>query len=117
MQNIEHIARDVRGMSTAIASGLVTLRHPDQVEIYNVKSKGAMQHLGYAIGTLEAFEHSAHALKELLGADDFLQLDLFLYLITEGRYKESIRQVVKIAPGEEGRLWEECLKGGYICVG
>ncbi|MCX5042426.1 AAA family ATPase [Aldersonia sp. NBC_00410] len=23
----------------------------------------------------------------------------------------------KIAPGEKGRLWEECLAGGYICVG
>ncbi len=26
-------------------------------------------------------------------------------------------RVVKIAPGDRGDLWEECKKGGYICVG
>jgi hypothetical protein len=26
-------------------------------------------------------------------------------------------RVVKIAPGDGGRFWEDCLKGGYICVG
>ncbi len=27
------------------------------------------------------------------------------------------RRVVKIAPGEDARYWDECLAGGYICVG
>ena len=26
-------------------------------------------------------------------------------------------RVVKIAPGEQGRFWQECLTNGYICVG
>lgn len=26
-------------------------------------------------------------------------------------------RVVKIAPGESGKYWDECLAGGYICVG
>ncbi len=26
-------------------------------------------------------------------------------------------RVVKIAPGEEARFWDDCLAGGYICVG
>ncbi|MCK6533075.1 MAG: EVE domain-containing protein [Polyangiaceae bacterium] len=26
-------------------------------------------------------------------------------------------RTVKIAPGEEGRYWDDCLSGGYICVG
>jgi hypothetical protein len=25
--------------------------------------------------------------------------------------------VLKVAPGEEGRFWNECLAGGYVCVG
>ncbi|HET8626604.1 MAG TPA: hypothetical protein VFL91_04265 [Thermomicrobiales bacterium] len=29
----------------------------------------------------------------------------------------SSRRIVKIAPGENARLWEECRAGGYICVG
>lgn len=26
-------------------------------------------------------------------------------------------RIVKIAPGDKGRFWEDCLEGGYICVG
>lgn len=27
------------------------------------------------------------------------------------------RRVIKIAPGEEGRYWDDCRRGAYICVG
>ncbi|MCX6543502.1 MAG: AAA family ATPase [Acidobacteria bacterium] len=31
--------------------------------------------------------------------------------------RPGARQIVKIAPGSGARFWEECLAGGYICVG
>lgn len=30
---------------------------------------------------------------------------------------QSERRIYKIAPGEQGRMWEDCRRGGYICVG
>lgn len=33
------------------------------------------------------------------------------------RWPPSGRRVVKIAPGPEAGYWEDCLEGGYICVG
>ncbi|MBK8905450.1 MAG: EVE domain-containing protein [Anaerolineaceae bacterium] len=38
----------------------------------------------------------------------------FLYAWADPR---KARRVVKIAPGERGRLWDDCLANGYICVG
>ncbi len=42
------------------------------------------------------------------------ELGYFLYHWMDPR---EASQVVKIAPGEQGRFWEDCLSGGYICVG
>jgi 5-methylcytosine-specific restriction enzyme B len=29
----------------------------------------------------------------------------------------EVRRVVKVAPGEDAKYWEDCLENGYICVG
>lgn len=42
------------------------------------------------------------------------EMERFLYSWADPR--ES-RRIVKIAPGEVGRYWDECREGGYICVG
>lgn len=42
------------------------------------------------------------------------ELERFLYWWGDPR---DARRVVKIAPGERGRYWDDCLEGGYICVG
>lgn len=34
-----------------------------------------------------------------------------------GRFSPHEGRLIKIAPGENGRFWDECLEGGYICVG
>ncbi|MWA14820.1 McrB family protein [Streptomyces sp. BA2] len=39
----------------------------------------------------------------------------FLYAHFDPRPRQ--RTIWKIAPGERGRLWEECRDGGFICVG
>lgn len=42
------------------------------------------------------------------------EIERFLYQTADPR--ES-RRVVKIAPGEQAKYWNDCLRGGYICVG
>lgn len=42
------------------------------------------------------------------------ELMRFLYFWANPRDQ---RQIVKIAPGRDAEYWDECLQGGYICVG
>jgi 5-methylcytosine-specific restriction enzyme B len=42
------------------------------------------------------------------------EIERFLYSWADPRTQARI---VKVAPGERGRLWDECLAGGYVCVG
>ena len=42
------------------------------------------------------------------------ELERFLYWWADPR---DTRRVVKIAPGANAKYWDECLQGGYICVG
>ena len=42
------------------------------------------------------------------------KLERFLYSWEDPR---DAHRVVKIAPGEQGRYWDDCLRGSYICVG
>lgn len=74
----------VKGFGPATATGLVTIFHPDEFAIYNKQSKGALEKLGLDISTQEAFEQEAQDLKELLGAEDYLELDQFLLYINQG---------------------------------
>ena len=74
----------VRGFGPATATGLVMIFHPDEFATYNKQSKGAMEILGRDESTLEAFEQEAIDLKELLGAEDYLELDHFLLHVNQG---------------------------------
>jgi len=38
----------------------------------------------------------------------------FLYRWADPREE---RRIIKIAPGEDAKYWDDCLRGGYICVG
>jgi hypothetical protein len=109
----------IPGFGWNMTTGMVMLYHPDTFAIMNAKSRQMVQDRGYNVGgndDLERFERSMMDLHESLDAADFLELDYFLYLIAEGRISLSPR-IVKIAPGEQGRFWDECLHGGYICIG
>ncbi|MBB2912095.1 5-methylcytosine-specific restriction protein B [Streptosporangium becharense] len=68
---------------------------------------------------LEPFE--AHArLKQLVDQIDHFrgwhgrEIASFLYWWSDPRQSAAI---VKIAPGPDAQYWQECLEGGYICVG
>ena len=56
------------------------------------------------------------ALRERPALRDFSPYELgrFLYAWADPREQ---RRVVKIAPGRDAEYWDDCLKGGYVCVG
>jgi 5-methylcytosine-specific restriction protein B len=60
----------------------------------------------------DLLEH-LQSLPELAGLGT-QELGYFLYHWADPR---STARVVKIAPGERARFWQDCLDGGYICVG
>jgi 5-methylcytosine-specific restriction protein B len=39
------------------------------------------------------------------------------YFLFDAFDPREVRRIVKIAPGENGKYWEDCVAGGYICVG
>src|SRR6266478_2754918 len=76
---------ELPGFGPNSSTGLVMVFHPAEFAIYNVPSQDAMHMLGFSIENLEEFEEKVHALKEQLGAIDFIELDWFLYLMYKGR--------------------------------
>jgi len=73
----------ISGFGPNTATGLTMLFHPGEFAIYNKQSQGAMEKLKRDASNLDGFEQAAQDLKELLGAQDFLELDWFLYLLNQ----------------------------------
>ncbi len=48
--------------------------------------------------------------------DDWSPLEIMFFLY-DWAHPSAGRQIVKIAPGQQGRLWEDCLAGEFICIG
>lgn len=122
----------IPGFGPNITTGLVMVFHPNEFAIFNGPSQDGARKSGYAWSgsNLESFEDAVRQLKEFLGAEDFLELDLFLYMVSHDqiplmshRLPQGIqepgasRRIVKIAPGHDANYWQDCLEGGYICVG
>lgn len=57
------------------------------------------------------------ALREKPELKDWHTVEMMRFLYQWADPREARRQVIKIAPGENAQFWDECLKGGYICVG
>ncbi|MBI1927629.1 hypothetical protein HYR99_25730 [Candidatus Poribacteria bacterium] len=70
----------IPGFGRNSTTGLVMVFHPTEFAIYNKASEGALKKLGYSGSTLEEFEETVHELKDKLGAENFMELDWFLYL-------------------------------------
>jgi 5-methylcytosine-specific restriction enzyme B len=88
-----------------------------------VASKAHLDHFLDTLGepvndssTVEANRHLLRVLRSQPALDGLSneQLGIFVY---HWAGPKSTVQVVKIAPGEGARLWDDCLDGGYICVG
>ncbi|MFF3710489.1 McrB family protein [Streptomyces phaeochromogenes] len=74
---------------------------------------------GQPASGLERFALRAR-LKEVVDADERFAgwpYDLVVEFLYWWADPNRTRQIVKIAPGHDGKLWEECRAGGYIAVG
>ncbi len=72
---------EIPGFGDNIATGLVMVFHPNDFAIYNKRSKGGAEKLGYATNSLEKFQKAVRRLRNDVDAEDFLELDWFLYQI------------------------------------
>lgn len=79
--------REIPGFGRNITTGLCMVRHPNDFALFNKKSAAGLQKLGSTIDKkdVEGFQDLARHLKRGLKADDFIQLDWFLYLVGEGK--------------------------------
>jgi MoxR-like ATPase len=118
---------DVPGFGDNSATGVTMLAHPTEFAIWNRPSKDVMASLGYPTARLSEFQRAAAALRDELGADDFLELDWFLYLIERGDIdlpdvgpRSSGDDAVRhwaMSLGHGGRLWPECYDDGIAVLG
>lgn len=72
------------GFGRNSSTGLAMVFHPRSFAIFNAPSSSAVEQLGYEAEDLESFQRTAQELRGQLGAEDFLELDWFLYLIVKG---------------------------------
>jgi hypothetical protein len=80
----------ITGFGRNSSTGLVMVFHPAEFAIYNQQSQAAMEKLGYQVGTLAEFEDVAHKLKDAVGAEDYLELDLFLWLVNNNQISMGV---------------------------
>jgi 5-methylcytosine-specific restriction protein B len=122
----------IEGFGPGTSTGLAMLAHPVSFAVWNQQSKGAFKKIGLESNELAAFEDAASRLKEQLGAEDFLELDHFLYLVNQGRIRisgsetsiasetvetEPVVRYWAISLGEGGRLFKQCVQDGVIAIG
>jgi MoxR-like ATPase len=105
----------IPGFGPNISTGLVMVMDPAGFEIWNKASMEALERLGYPVRDLKPFEEAAAALRLELRADDFLELDWFLYQLRKGEYgglpsvqaepaRAAVGSVSREA-GESPRVW------------
>jgi len=69
----------IPGFGDNITTGLIMIYHPVEFAIYNIPSKTALDELGFDTYNLPVFQKEIHRLKEELGANDYIELDWYLY--------------------------------------
>jgi 5-methylcytosine-specific restriction protein B len=104
----------------ALRTKLLYMYFPD--DLVPVSSKAHIDHYLHAIGEAPA-SSVVRANRQLLAALRAIpelanlsnqELGYFLYHWNNPRPSQ---RVVKIAPGERGMFWDDCLANGFICVG
>lgn len=107
--------------AAALRTKLLYLYFPDS--LVPVSSKADIDHFLRGLGETSPAPTPVRANRQLLDTLravpelaelPSLELGVFLYHWSNPR---PSRRVVKIAPGERGKFWDDCLHNGYICVG
>lgn len=83
----------VPGFGFPTATGLVILLHPDDIAIMNKQTEGAFKKLRISYKGFAEFQLAAKHLKSDLGADDYLEMDWFLYQINTGMIEFEDREL------------------------
>lgn len=106
---------------SALRAKTIFIYFPD--ELLPIYSKSHIDHFARLLGRPTTNWGSVAANRELLetirsedALRDFSHHEVARFLYWWADPRES-RKIVKIAPGEGGRFWDECVRGGYICVG
>lgn len=98
----------IPGFGPNCATGLVMLLHPHDFAIRNAASIDAFKKLGLDTAPLASFQAAARELKQRLGAEDFLELDWFLFNLHRGRI--NLAQSVSWWWVNQGRTYERELE-------
>jgi MoxR-like ATPase len=119
----------IPGFGFGTATGFVMLVHPNELAVWNRQSKEALEKLGMPAAQAAEFQTSIKALRERLGAKDYLELDWFLYLLNQGVISVPPLEKKPTGPappttrfwaislGEGGRLWNQCQEEKVIAIG
>ena len=93
------------------------------LEMVPVTSKTHIKHFLQALGkevsvsaTTDLNRQLLEALREIPELDGFNPQELGYFLYHWADPRAAVR-VVKIAPGERASMWDDCLAGGFICMG
>ena len=73
----------IYGFGENNATGLVMIFHPNEFALINPVSRGMLKKLGFNVTdstSMDTIQQELFSLKEALGAEDYLELDWFMYL-------------------------------------
>ncbi|OMC38981.1 hypothetical protein A5740_02765 [Mycobacterium sp. GA-1841] len=115
-------ADDVKALyaAPALRAKLLCMYYPS--DLITVSSKDHIDHYLRALGekpassVLRANRQLLNALRSITELADLSNQELGIFLYHWHNPRPSQR-VVKIAPGEQGKYWQDCLDNGFICVG
>jgi 5-methylcytosine-specific restriction protein B len=107
--------------ATTLSGKSVYSYFPD--ELIPIYAHPAQEHFYRLLGGTGAIPSGVPGSRRLLelaqqqpGFRDWKPAEIERFLYTWADPRET-RRIVKIAPGENAKFWDDCREGGYICVG
>jgi len=96
-----HHIDNIPGFGENNATGLVMVFHPTAFALVNKITEEVLKKLGFAADTSSnQFQEALLALKERLGAQDFIELDWFLY-----QYSNKVQERNEIVTAQDKKRW------------
>ncbi|MCB0212579.1 MAG: hypothetical protein KDJ52_24765, partial [Anaerolineae bacterium] len=92
LEKVERI-KSIYGFGDNISTGLVMIFHPDEFSLYNREAQNILGRLGYGSRvSLKEYQEIIRELKNDLEAQDYLELDWFLYRVNRRAYSSSLNE-------------------------
>ncbi|MEI6180947.1 MAG: hypothetical protein WCP31_09335, partial [Chloroflexales bacterium] len=86
------------GYSPGFDSMLVMIAHPTGWALDNSQSRGGLRRLGFVVNTSTEVQVTVSQLREMLGASDLIELDLFLYMLNQRPKPDVVTVSVSSTP-------------------